>query len=140
MIADISLYLSLTLSLSLALSTWIFFFGGAKRVLSFSVSHVHKPVLCVCARAFVCVCVCVYILHVRMQHSCKCSMYTKAGSDCDRDGLGAHVRVWGERERARKFGQDKQGGRQKSTVYQFRRFCLLFESSGGSPNVHAPSL
>ena len=95
----------------------LFFFGGAKRVLSFS--YVHKPALCVCARAFVCVCVCVcvYILHVRMQHSCKCSMYTKAGSDCDRDGLGARVRVWGgERARVCSVKINKEGGRSPPSI------------------------
>ena len=150
---DDSRYLSVSVSVSVSVSRFIsvcrctyvlvffcYFFLAVQSVFSLSRTCINQRCVCVRARLCVCVCVCVYILHVRMQHSCKCGMYTKAGSDCDRDGLGARVRVWGGRARARMFGQDKQGGRQKSTVYPFRRFCLLFEGSGGSQNVHAPSL
>jgi len=64
------------------------------------------------------------------------SAYTFGG----RESARAYARVG-----ASVFGEDKKGGRKKcvrrgATVDQFRRFCLLFEGSGGFPNVHSPSL
>ena len=94
----------------------LFFFGGAKRVLSFS--YVHKPVLCVCSRAFVCVCVCMFTFYM-----CACS--TAANVACtQRPGVIVTETGWesacafggGERARVCSVKINKEGGRSPPSI------------------------